>query len=40
MKAVDGINHSGLGKVWFADQGINNAWAIKPRELEVSLVQK
>ncbi|CAI1233784.1 DNA polymerase V subunit UmuC [Serratia quinivorans] len=32
MKAVDGINHSGLGKVWFAGQGINKAWAMR-REL-------
>jgi DNA polymerase V len=32
MKAVDGINHSGLGKIWFAGQGINKAWAMR-REL-------
>ncbi|WP_421105885.1 translesion error-prone DNA polymerase V subunit UmuC [Serratia marcescens] len=29
MKAVDGINHSGLGKVWFAGQGTNTAWAMR-----------
>lgn len=32
MKAVDGINHSGLGKIWFAGQGINKTWAMR-REL-------
>ncbi|HIE3983673.1 TPA: translesion error-prone DNA polymerase V subunit UmuC [Serratia marcescens] len=32
MKAVDDINHSGLGKVWFAGQGINKVWAMR-REL-------
>lgn len=26
MKAVDSINHSGLGKVWFAGQGISKTW--------------
>lgn len=32
MKTVDGINHSGLGKIWFAGQGINKTWAMR-REL-------
>ncbi|MGE6304634.1 translesion error-prone DNA polymerase V subunit UmuC [Serratia liquefaciens] len=32
MKVIDGINHSGLGKVWFAGQGINKAWTMR-REL-------
>lgn len=29
MKAIDGINHSGLGKVWFAGRGIAPAWQMK-----------
>ncbi|GLR07914.1 DinB/UmuC family translesion DNA polymerase [Mixta theicola] len=29
MKTLDTINHSGLGKVWFAGQGINNPWQMK-----------
>lgn len=29
MKAVDGINHSGLGKVWFAGRGIDPEWKMK-----------
>lgn len=29
MKALDTINHSGLGKVWFAGQGVNNPWQMK-----------
>lgn len=29
MKVVDGINHSGLGKVWFADRGIASEWQMK-----------
>lgn len=32
MKVVDGINHSGLGKVWFAGRGIAPDWQMK-REL-------
>lgn len=32
MKVIDGINQSGLGKVWFAGQGINKAWTMR-REL-------
>lgn len=29
MKVVDGINHSGLGKVWFAGRGIAPEWQMK-----------
>ncbi|EKI02019.1 hypothetical protein AC73_4558 [Escherichia coli 2-427-07_S4_C1] len=29
MKVVDSINHSGLGKVWFAGRGIAPEWQIK-----------
>lgn len=29
MSAVDQINKSGLGKVWFAGQGMDNAWQMK-----------
>ncbi|QXD01252.1 Y-family DNA polymerase [Klebsiella sp. PL-2018] len=29
MRAVDGINHSGLGKVWFAGRGITPEWQMK-----------
>lgn len=29
MKVVDGINHSGLGKVWFAGRGIASEWQMK-----------
>ncbi|QZN96686.1 DUF4113 domain-containing protein [Symbiopectobacterium purcellii] len=29
MLAIDNINRSGLGKVWFAGQGIDNSWAMK-----------
>lgn len=29
MRAVDGINHSGLGKVWFAGRGIAPEWQMK-----------
>ncbi|MGP2734238.1 DUF4113 domain-containing protein [Serratia bockelmannii] len=32
MKAIDGINHSGLGNAWFAGQGINKVWSMH-REL-------
>ena len=32
MKAVDGINHSGKGKIWFAGRGIAPEWQMK-REL-------
>ncbi|WP_413728721.1 translesion error-prone DNA polymerase V subunit UmuC [Sodalis sp. RH19] len=29
MRVLDGINHSGKGKVWFAGQGIQQAWQMK-----------
>lgn len=29
MKVIDGINHSGLGKVWFAGQGVAPDWQMK-----------
>lgn len=29
MKVMDGINHSGLGKVWFAGRGIAPEWKMK-----------
>ncbi len=29
MKVLDGINHSGLGKVWFAGRGIAPDWQMK-----------
>ncbi len=29
MKVVDSINHSGLGKVWFAGRGIAPEWQMK-----------
>ncbi|HAY4261859.1 TPA: DUF4113 domain-containing protein, partial [Escherichia coli] len=29
MTAIDGINASGKGKVWFAGQGIQKPWAMK-----------
>lgn len=29
MTALDHINRSGLGKVWFAGQGVNNQWQMK-----------
>lgn len=29
MKVVDGINHSGLGRVWFAGRGIAPEWQMK-----------
>ena len=29
MKVVEGINHSGLGKVWFAGRGIAPGWQMK-----------
>ncbi|EAA3138627.1 DUF4113 domain-containing protein, partial [Salmonella enterica subsp. enterica serovar Mikawasima] len=32
MKVLDCINHSGLGKVWFAGRGIAPEWQMK-REL-------
>ncbi len=29
MKVLDGINHSGLGKVWFAGRGVAPEWQMK-----------
>lgn len=29
MKVLDGINHSGLGQVWFPGRGIAPAWQLK-----------
>ena len=29
MEVIDGLNHSGKGKVWFAGQGIDKAWSMK-----------
>lgn len=29
MKALDSINHSGLGKVWFVGRGIAPEWQMK-----------
>jgi DNA polymerase V len=29
MRVMDGINHSGKGSVWFAGQGIQQAWQMK-----------
>lgn len=29
MKVLDGINHSGQGKVWFAGRGIAPEWQMK-----------
>lgn len=29
VKVVDSINHSGLGKVWFAGRGIASEWQMK-----------
>lgn len=29
MKVVGGVNHSGLGKVWFAGRGIAPEWQMK-----------
>ncbi|ELK1310941.1 DUF4113 domain-containing protein, partial [Salmonella enterica subsp. enterica serovar Enteritidis] len=32
MQVLDGINHPGKGKIWFADRGIAPEWQMK-REL-------
>jgi len=29
MEMIDSVNHSGKGKIWFAGQGIEKAWAMK-----------
>jgi len=36
MRVVDGINQSGKGKLWFAGQGIQKAWAMKREMLSPS----
>lgn len=33
MNALDGINHSGLGKVWFAGRGVAPGWQMKRKML-------
>jgi len=33
MRVLDGINHSGLGKVWFAGRGISPEWQMKRQML-------
>ncbi|KHN52184.1 translesion error-prone DNA polymerase V subunit UmuC [Pectobacterium fontis] len=33
MAALDRINHSGKGKIWFAGQGINPGWSMKRERL-------
>lgn len=29
MNVLDKINHTGMGKIWFAGQGINKGWQMK-----------
>ncbi|MCX8967230.1 translesion error-prone DNA polymerase V subunit UmuC [Erwinia psidii] len=36
MKVLDGINHSGLGKVWFAGRGVAQEWQMKREMLSPS----
>ena len=33
MDAIDRINHSGKGKIWFAGQGITPGWSMKRERL-------
>lgn len=40
MKVLDGINHSGLGKVWFAGRGIAPEWQMKREFLSPSYTTK
>ncbi len=40
MQAVDRINTSGLGKVWFAGQGINKGWKMKREMLSPAYTTK
>jgi DNA polymerase V len=40
MKVVDGINHSGLGKVWFAGRGIAPDWQMKREMLSPAYTTK
>jgi DNA polymerase V len=37
MKVLDGINHSGLGKVWFAGRGIAPEWQMKREMLSLRI---
>lgn len=40
MKVLDGINHSGLGNVWFAGRGIAPEWQMKREMLSPSYTTK
>ncbi|ECR7588177.1 Y-family DNA polymerase [Salmonella enterica] len=40
MKVLDGINHSGLGKVWFAGRGIAPEWQMKREMLSPAYTTK
>lgn len=40
MKVLDGINHSGLGKVWFAGRGIAPDWQMKREMLSPAYTTK
>lgn len=40
MKVLDGINHSGLGKVWFAGRGIAPGWQMKREMLSPAYTTK
>lgn len=40
MKVLDGINHSGLGKVWFAGRGIAPQWQMKREMLSPAYTTK
>ncbi|MDX5626647.1 MULTISPECIES: translesion error-prone DNA polymerase V subunit UmuC [unclassified Brenneria] len=40
MSAIDQINHSGNGKVWFAGQGVRRAWAMKREMLSPAYTTK
>ncbi|EBU5081965.1 translesion error-prone DNA polymerase V subunit UmuC [Salmonella enterica subsp. enterica] len=40
MKVIDGINHSGLGQIWFAGRGIAPEWQMKREMLSPSYTTK
>ncbi|HED2436050.1 translesion error-prone DNA polymerase V subunit UmuC [Enterobacter hormaechei] len=40
MKVLDGINHSGLGKIWFAGRGIAPEWQMKREMLSPAYTTK
>lgn len=40
MRVIDGINNSGLGKVWFAGRGIAPEWQMKRDMLSPSYTTK